>query len=133
MGAWGHGTFENDTAMDWTYELEACSDLSILEETIAAGGDFSESEEEMDADTACTTLAAAEVIAAMQSKPNSNLPDTVTSWIQGKPKAPPELIKAASLAVSTLLEKSELKELWAETEENADWVAAVQDLLRRLQ
>lgn len=132
MGAWGHGTFENDTAMDWTYGLEASPEIKILGETVGAGLKFFESEEEMDADTACNTLAAAEVIAAMRSKPASNLPDSVKSWIEGKPKAPPELVKAAFLAVKTLLEKSELKELWEESDESAGWVAGVQDLLKRL-
>jgi len=132
MGTWGHGSFENDTAMDWIYGLEETSEMTILGDTIGSGLEMMESEEGMDADTACNVLAAAEVIAAMRGKPSEDLPDSVKSWIEGKPKAPPELSKAAFLTVNSLLQKSELKELWDESDESAKWVEAVNSLVTRL-
>ena len=29
MGAWGHRSFDNDTANDWAYDLKEVSDLSL--------------------------------------------------------------------------------------------------------
>jgi len=36
MGAWGTGNFDNDTALDWVYDLEDREDLSLVVDTIDA-------------------------------------------------------------------------------------------------
>ena len=45
MGAWGTGTFDNDTACDWAYGLDEVNDLSLvkrtLESVLDAGASFS--------------------------------------------------------------------------------------------
>ena len=39
MGAWGVGTFENDDASDWAYQLEEAGDLDLVQVTLAAAAD----------------------------------------------------------------------------------------------
>lgn len=36
MGAWGSGSFENDSALDWVAELGATSNAALLIETLTA-------------------------------------------------------------------------------------------------
>jgi hypothetical protein len=132
MGAWGTGAFENDTALDWTYQLESNPGIEILGTAVKAGLQFLQSNEEMDADTASNVLAAAEVIAALRGKSGCSLPETVEAWIKDKPKAPAELAKGAFLAVSTVRDRSELKELWQESDENEKWLSEVEGLIKRL-
>ena len=46
MGAWGHGSFENDGAADWVYELETAEDLAVvisaLKRVAEAGDEYGE-------------------------------------------------------------------------------------------
>src|SRR4029077_20471076 len=63
MGAWGPGTLENDTAVDWMYGLGEVPDLSLIEGTLdralAVGDDYLEA---ADAEEA---IAAAEAVARL--------------------------------------------------------------------
>jgi len=36
MGAWGAGNFENDTALDWIWDLKKSRKLRLIESTISA-------------------------------------------------------------------------------------------------
>jgi hypothetical protein len=120
MGAWGHNTFENDTAMDWAVALADNQGLSFLRESLDDGVDEN-------------ALAAAEVIAALDGYPAENLPDDVTEWIQLHPfEISDELLAAARDAVAKVRNDSELKELWEETTWLESWRESVDDLLRRL-
>lgn len=86
-------------------------------------------------DQCCEALAAAEVIAAARKKPSSDFPKTLQSVIDN-------LVigldisarKRARQAVRNVLQKSELRNLWAEmgADELNKWEAVQQDLLIRL-
>jgi hypothetical protein len=39
VGAWGVGTFENDDAGDWVYQLEEANDLELVRGTLLAAAD----------------------------------------------------------------------------------------------
>ena len=39
MGAWGVGTFENDDASDWVYQLEGAEDLELVRATLQAAAE----------------------------------------------------------------------------------------------
>ncbi|HEU5050952.1 MAG TPA: DUF4259 domain-containing protein [Gemmatimonadales bacterium] len=132
MGAWGTGSFENDSASDWVYELEAARDISpvraALEATLAAARDY------LDADVATTGLAAAEVVAALNGRGRAAIPEEVREWVAHHPiETTPELLASARDAVDAVLADSELRDLWEESEEFLAWQADVTELRARLE
>jgi hypothetical protein len=131
MGTWGTGTFENDTASDWVYELEAAVDAApvrdALDATLGAAQDY------LDADAAVIGLAAAEVVAALNGMARPGIPDGVRDWVGNHPVGPdPDLLATARAAVDAIVSQSELRELWEETDEFAAWQADVADLRSHL-
>jgi Domain of unknown function (DUF4259) len=130
MGTWGVGTFENDEASDWVYELEKSRDLSVLRSTIDALRDATGY---LEAPTCVNALAAAEVVAALVGKPASDLPENVTSWVKSNAKLDAKELRAPAVAaIDKILADSELKELWGESGEAENWEATVRDLRGRL-
>ncbi len=123
MGAWGIKTFENDTSLDWLYELEESTDLSIVESTLSeADSDYIEASE------GCNILAVAEVILALQGKARLDLPEEAEKWVsENKNLDATHLnVKAAEAVNKILSDASELNELWQEAEENYQaWVEDV--------
>ena len=64
MGAWGHGSFQNDSAMDWLDELPGSDRAMVreaLERVVGASG-------YVEVDDGSAALAAAELIAAAHGK-----------------------------------------------------------------
>lgn len=133
MGAWGVLAFDNDDANDWAYELEDADDLSVVESAFEA---VEEAEDELEAPEGRNALAACEVLARLNGKPGykNTWTEKVDEWVAAhrlKPSA--ALLKRANAAIDRVLgEGSELKELWAESGENKAWLAAVEDLRKRL-
>ena len=134
MGAWGSDSFANDDAMDWLAELEA-------EGLPAAGGAIQAvielAPEYLEAPICSAGLAAAEVIAALRGRPSASLPSEVQSWVDaiaGEPGGDPgdELVANARRAVELIATNSELRELWAESNESEQWRHSVADLQARL-
>src|SRR5687768_3509979 len=116
MGAWGVGSFDNDTACDWSHDLEEGDDLSLVHAAIDAvlGGN-------QDAHSACQALAAAEVVARL--KGNWGTRDAYTegldAWVVAHPSVPTaDLIQRASSAIDLILDgDNELAELWDDEDE----------------
>ena len=130
MGAWDIGFFDNDEALDWVYELEKVDDFSILENAFEIVID--QKGDTPDASDCTIALCAAEVVASLLDNPASDVPDEVLDWIEDKPEPSSELIKIAVKAIKVILDDSELKELWLETEEFPDWVDNVKTLIENL-
>ena len=134
MGAWGSGTFDNDTAGDWAYGLEEVDDLSLVIQTLgripAAGEDY------LDADEASEGLAACEVLARLKGNrgPRNPYTETVDNWVAAHPaRLSPELIQSALDAIERILTPpSELLELW-EVGDAAEWREAVENLRVRVE
>lgn len=130
MGAWDAGNFDNDDAMDWLAELEAEGLAAVdgaLQSVLAGANDY------LEAPTCCAGLAAAEVVAALRGKPVGRPPEALTAWVvrhAARPSA--ELTASARAAVEAILARSELRELWQESDEFEEWTSAVGDLARRL-
>jgi len=61
MGAWGIGSFDNDDAVDWAYELGESQGTELLVATLEAIGP----EDHLEAPDCSIALAAAEVVAAL--------------------------------------------------------------------
>lgn len=131
MGAWGVGTFDNDDAADWTYELEATPGDTLLVESLTyvveLGEDF------LDSPEACRALAAAEVVAALRGEPATDLPEIVRNWVAQATGNDIEFLAKLSLqAIERIEVDSELKELWDETNDAAEWYEGVANLKTRL-
>jgi Domain of unknown function (DUF4259) len=132
MGAWGAGIWENDDALDWISELEDSEGWAILKatlrEVIDAGDGY------LEAPVAARGLAAAEVVAGLNDVPADDLPEEVESWIEdNRGRHEKNLAPLALQALARLRgRKSELVELWNESESAGKWTAAVNNLEVRL-
>ncbi len=131
MGAWGAGNFENDDAMDWTYELEKAQDAALIVETLEII--TKRDDEYLEAPDCCNALAAAEVAAALKNQAAPNLPETVKAWVSLRQTGvEPNLTDLALKAVERIRTNSELKELWDESNSKQEWYDVLSDLERRL-
>jgi hypothetical protein len=129
MGAWGTGSFENDTAMDWLADL---ADPQSVRKALAAVADAS-SESYVDADACCRALGAAEIVAACGGKPGEKVPEKVTSWAASHPRSVDEqLRRLAKAAVDRIETGSELQELFDEGGRDEVWRATLKELVSRL-
>lgn len=135
MGAWGPGSFDNDSALDWLNGLTDSEDDGALIDALADVLDAEEGDY-LDADVGMPAVAAAEVIAALGGRRAQKLPVSLEEWIAAQtPEVARELVdKHAADALEALGRvsdgpSSELAELW---DGAADWRAAIDDLAARL-
>lgn len=131
MGAWGHKSFDNDSALDWLGEL-VDGDAELVEEALDAVAD-AEEDAYLEVDEASAALAAAELVAAALGKGDERLNDDATEWLE-EHRAAARAIGAARArrAVERVYESSELRELWDENGDDTEWHADVRELLHRL-
>jgi hypothetical protein len=132
MGAWDADSFGNDAACDWAFGLDDVNDLSLVHETFEAvlnADDF------LDSDIACGGLAACEVVARLKGNWGVRNPysEDVDKWVAAHPIKPPEsLVKTALEVIDRVLAPgSELREIW-EDANATEWLAAVDDLRKRV-
>ena len=107
MGAWGTGPFENDAALDFSYEIESQDDLARA--FAWAQGDY------IDVDEASAVVVAADCVAAMAGLAHPGLPEDLAERVVsfGQPDA--ALLAQARAALAAVAAASELAELWAES------------------
>jgi hypothetical protein len=130
MGAWGVGPFENDDAGDCVWQLEEAEDLTLVQAALEAAA---QPEGDPGSSASSEALAAAEVVAALAGHPASDLPDEVQTWVAAHSiTVSPDLRALALRAVERVSSKSELQELWAESDEGRDWSRRVEELRGRL-
>ena len=132
MGMWGTGSFENDIALDWLYDFEV-NDFRLIDRTLAGIAGMTETDM-LDVDEACEVLAAAECVAAAAGFPAALLPDEIRQWVSDNSpiRVRDAYVTMAQTAVTHTRTHSELKVLWAETDEYEAWDTAVSDLQERL-
>jgi Domain of unknown function (DUF4259) len=131
MGAWGSGSFDNDDASDFIFELEADATGVVVENAIARIADVAP-DDYLDASEASRAIAAAEVVAACRGRPAPNLTDEVAAWATANASGPvKDLADRARQALRRILAGSELKELWDE-QDDTEWAEAVSELIHRL-
>ena len=130
MGAWGAGSFENDDAMDWVGSLAEGSGDTVLREAFASVAVTDD--RYLQAGDCAIAIAAAEAVAAARGRPTGSLPEEVTAWVQKKPAVSADLLGLAKAAVDRVVRKSELQELWDESDSADDWRTAMTDLRGRL-
>lgn len=131
MGAWGHGTFENDTALDWLGDLREGAP-SLVEDALIAVAEAG-ADQYLDADECCAALAAAELVAAARGKGEDRLSKGAGTWF-AEHRATVAVVEMdlARRAVERVSGASELRELWDENGADTEWHANVRELLRRL-
>ncbi len=138
MGAWGHGHFENDTALDFMADIEDSADpkaaiTAALEEALQGGY--------LDSDIGASALVAAayvdrQVNGTRYSEEGSEEPLEVDTFPERYPHVDLSNLRAKALtAVKRVLQDdSELNELWAEAEDDYPaWKQEVQRLIHNLE
>jgi MoxR-like ATPase len=130
MGAWAHGSFDNDDALDLVDDFKAAKTwypaFEVITSVIEAEDGY------LEAPIASKALAAAEVIAAALGRPAIKVPEELASWVASSKAPNRELVEKARRAVERVLRDSELKELWDESSDSALWHQEVEGLLLRL-
>ena len=130
-GAWGVGSFENDDALDWFFEVSSANTASVFFET------FEETEGNgyLQVDTCSAAVAAADVVSSINSQSHSNLPDDVQAWVKKANFSISEDLKSAAKAAikqCTNTDKSELAGLWLDAGPDV-WEASIQSIMERLE
>lgn len=133
MGAWDIGPLDNDGALDWLIELEGSDDYHLFHATFERIRRPSTTPQgALECEQA---IAAAEMLARQAGHGKAHLPqnDGSARWLLSMPPPDLDLLRDAIRALGSIVADSELKELWKEnTELYPKWVAAVEDLQRRL-
>ena len=132
MGAWGADSFENDDASDWLADFCEAPDTESTSAALSTVAEMAATDY-LEAPDCCVGIAAAEVVAAQKGAPNASLSDEAkTCLARLESKADPGLVSLALKALERIKTNSELKELWDESENPAEWYQAVGNLESRL-
>lgn len=133
MGAWGTGAFENDDAVDWLAQLTdegAGIVRQTFDEVLRTAPAY------VERDVGARTVAAAELVAALQGRPGHDLPPELIAWLAAHSHglADARLVEDAQRALTCAVDAqiSELAELWADTPDAHRWQRGVADLRARL-
>lgn len=133
MGAWGVLAFDNDDACDWASDLELARDFSLIK---SAFDSVESADDYLEAPDACIALAACEVLARANGGGGikNSYTETVDNWVdQHKLKPERALIDRGRRVITRVLaEKSELRELWDESDSAKEWREGVENLRTRL-
>ena len=137
MGAWGAGSFENDTALDWAGSVISVAEVRRPVERLKAETDASPDGPGMvlDADFACELIAAAETVAMMMGRRIPDFPEELAAKLEGAGEVDELLFHQARNSVLHVLRFSELAELWEETVEDGgenEWHGEITALVDRL-
>jgi hypothetical protein len=137
MGAWGAGSFENDTAMDWAGSVRSLEDvrqplvqLKAVTDAAVEGRPL-----DIDADLACEVIAAAETVAMLMGRKVPDFPEELAQTLAGAGEPDSLLYHQARNSVCHVMRSSELAELWEEAAAESgvnEWHAAITGLIDRL-
>lgn len=130
-GAWGEGSFENDSAADWVYELQGSKSPSFLLTVFATVPPAGY----IEVDTCAAAIAAADVVAALKDGKTKLLPKVVATWVKSnelgyKPNMATKALEVISFCKN--MKRSELAQLWKEGKSN-NWLSQISKIEVRLQ
>lgn len=141
MGAWGTGSFDDDSALDWLRDLRESEDPQrLVAEQVQRAADSSSNYLDSGATAGCQLRAAAELIAAAGGAPSRELLEMKeeAEWLaSGALRFDRELARDAREALGVLVDpnRCELAALWVNESfaaPDAEWRAAVGQLAERL-
>jgi len=135
MDAWSSGPFDNDTSSDFADAVGSRDDLAAVEaaldKALAAGSDTP-----LDVAAGAIAVAAAEILTLLAERPSdeTEYPDEIEEWAAESEHEPSDalLAKAIRALDRVITQPSELLDLWSQSEDFADWQAAIADTKRRL-
>ena len=131
MGAWGHESFANDSALDWLSALVQGGPALLAEALDRVGS--AAADDYLEVDESSAALAAAELVAAALGGGEDRLPQEALAWLKDHVHAARAIgAERARRAVERVFRDSELRELWEENGEQTEWHAEVRELLERL-
>jgi hypothetical protein len=134
MGTWSVDTLGNDDACDWAFGLNKCSDLSLIDATLVKALD--EENEYLESPDACEALAAIETIARLQGNwgKRDAYSEPIDSWVEKTKLVPGKALveKAHQVIARILMDDSELRDLWQESEEFDAWQSSLKSLAARV-
>ncbi|MCA9921697.1 MAG: DUF4259 domain-containing protein [Anaerolineales bacterium] len=132
MEIWGISSFDNDAAQEWLADFGE-NDFRLIDRTLAGVAALLPVDE-LDAVEAAESLVAAECIAAACGVPAASLPDDIQEWLdENSPmQVKSEFVEMARKAAARVLQASDLKDIWEQTEHFGVWETAVSDLQSRL-
>lgn len=135
MGAWGHGPFEDDGALDFVWEIEEAENpKEVITEALdsAVESDYLETDE-----ANAVIVSAAYIDSAVNGTKYTTDKMSEPYEVDSFPTRFPDLdlsdlkSKAVTALEKVIAEGSELKELWDESEEPA-WQQGIEDMIKRL-
>ena len=119
MGAWGHGSFENDSALDWVKDAFKPGGAAAVEAALRYAVESAE-DAYLDIDEASAVVAAAEFVAAARDGDLSKLGTVRNDFVAHRQAlTSPHLLPLARKALERVLRKSELQELWTEGQDKS--------------
>lgn len=130
MGSWSNKPFGNDTALDLTSRLLTADSEDPVSSCIR---DALDSKDALDATMSEEAIAAAALIAAAANESIRAVPKDVSAWIWTRGYVPDKaLIKDAATVVQAVMEQSELRDLWEESDGLQGWLKATENVRQRL-
>ena len=131
MGAWNIGSFDNDDASDWLYELEGSEDTAVIADALDAVAN--RRGKYLEAPECLIAIAAAEIVSALREQPAGCLPDNAAAWIEENRNLDvSNLVPVAQAVIERIRSNSELQELWDESEHASKWHSSLESLITRL-
>ena len=134
MGAWGNGTFENDTACDFAATVAEGNGLVVLEEALDRV--LASETNYLEAPDAEEGLAAADIVARLNGSSGAQTSYTaaIDAWVERSKSTPSQaLIEKARRSITRILtQPSELLELWQDSADFEAWKRSVEEVSRRL-
>ena len=135
MGAWGHGPFQDDAALDFVWDIEESENPK---HTILAALSYAIEAAYLDSDEANAAIVSAAYIDSAANGTKYTTPEKSEPYeVDTFPSRFPELdlsdlkSKAVAALEKVIGEGSELKELWEESEE-PEWQKGIEEMIKRL-
>jgi hypothetical protein len=128
VGAWGHGIFENDAALDWLGDVERRG----VEVAVTSALGLAASASYLEVDEGSAAVAAAALVAAAVDGDRSALPEDARGIGQGWIPDIETRHLALDALSAVLRPSSELASLWGEGGDAADWRASIAALRPRI-
>jgi hypothetical protein len=122
MGAWGHGAFQNDDALDFLGDLREAGSWKSAAAEIQRIGDDAADGEYIEAPDAGILLAAGALAAHQRGAPVAEWSDELPA--SSYPTCPDRVVAAIAAALPRAVRgpDSELRELWEESDDFKDWL-----------
>ena len=130
-GAWGAGSFQNDSALDWAQEeitpLKSSKVLIFAFNQLPKSG-------YIQVDMCSEVVAAAEIVASMKDGNMDNLPKEVAIWAKRNENAFSNHLASQAIEAIEICsnkKRSELAQLWDDSSNN-EWITVILAIKNRL-